>query len=203
MFCPACGTESNEQLKYCTRCGVNLRRVKGVLGKGGGGMSERSDSMNAEHNAGVEDWRESQKAKRKRSPEEKRYEEIKAGVITCSVGFGLFIFLSVFFDAIASTAPADKAAILRAIPFAGMIPILIGAGIIFNGVIISRKIVELKRREADSLEPSRRPSLVANTTQVPRLEMMNQPIAEYSVAEPTTKSLKEPASLVSSQEPRA
>ncbi len=203
MFCPACGTESNEQLKYCTKCGVNLRRVKGVLGKGGAGMAERTDWMDAEMNAGLEDWREAQKAKRKRSAEEKRYEEIKAGVITCSVGLGIFLFLSFFFDAIANTVPSEKAAILRAIPYAGFIPILIGAGIIFNGVIIGRKIVELKRREAEGLERMPPPSMIANTTPVPRLEIVSQSAAEYSVVEPTTKSLKEPVPVGASRESQA
>src|SRR6266536_3291779 len=35
MYCPSCGTEVSDQTKYCTKCGVNLRRVRGVLGKGG------------------------------------------------------------------------------------------------------------------------------------------------------------------------
>lgn len=200
MFCPACGTESNEQLKYCTKCGVNLRRVKGVLGKGGAGTAERTDWMDAELNAGVEDWRESQKAKRKRSAEEKRYDEIKAGVIVCSVGIGVFLFLSFLFDAVANSQPDQKAAILRAIPYVGLIPVLIGAGVIFNGLIISRKIVELKRREAEGLDRTSLPLPIANTTPVPRLEIVSQSAAEYSVVEPTTKSLKEPVPVGASRE---
>jgi hypothetical protein len=43
MYCPSCGTESGDQTKYCTKCGVNLHRVKGVLGKGGAGVRVGKD----------------------------------------------------------------------------------------------------------------------------------------------------------------
>ena len=42
MFCPNCGTETREPLKFCKQCGVNLRREQGVLGKGGAGAVSNS-----------------------------------------------------------------------------------------------------------------------------------------------------------------
>ena len=39
----------------------------------------------------------------------KRLEEIKAGVITSSVGFGLMVFLGLLFNAIASTMDGPEA----------------------------------------------------------------------------------------------
>src|SRR5262249_56838187 len=99
MYCPSCGTEASDQTKYCTKCGVNLRRVKGVLGKGGAIVREGQDW----ERASIEEWRAERTAQRKKTPEEKRLEEIKAGVITSSVGLGLMIFLSFLFGAIATT----------------------------------------------------------------------------------------------------
>lgn len=61
MYCPSCGTESSDQTKYCTRCGVNLRRVKGVLGKGGATARDGDDWQRAT----LEDWKAERAAHRK------------------------------------------------------------------------------------------------------------------------------------------
>src|SRR5215813_13570862 len=93
MYCPSCGTESNDQTKYCTKCGVNLRRVKGVLGKGGAGVGEGNDrepgfqkraqqALLEAQRARIEDRLEERRSHRnewrKKTPEEKRLNEIKA-----------------------------------------------------------------------------------------------------------------------------
>src|SRR5687767_8112102 len=118
MFCPQCGTETQEQLKFCKKCGANLRRVMGVMGKGGAGGGRRE----------LSEWEQEaldeQRAKRGRSPEEKRYDEIKTGVITSSVGLGVMIFLGILFAAISKQVPEARD-ILNAIPFIGVIPFLI------------------------------------------------------------------------------
>lgn len=187
MFCPSCGTESNEQTKYCTKCGVNLRRVQGVL------------SVDWQR-ATAEDWLAERDAHRKRTPEEKRLNGIKAGVITSSVGLGVMIFLYFLFDAIAELIGGPEREIIRAIPFVGIIPFLIGLGIIINGLLIDKRIVELKRRQ----EPPNQPPAffpVANTTPVAQLvESTQPPINDFSIAEPTTKTLRDPVPVTSSRD---
>ncbi|MGE0130057.1 MAG: hypothetical protein AB7U82_18390 [Blastocatellales bacterium] len=196
MYCPSCGTESNDQTKYCTKCGVNLRRVKGVLGKGGANVRDGVDWQRAT----LEDWEAEREAQRKKTPEEKRLNEIKAGVITGSVGLGVMIFLSLLFDAIANTVDGPEANILRSLWAVGLIPFLIGLGIIFNGFFISRRIVELKRRQQQNNQQL--PVFSApNTSPVARLvEPSQSPISDFSIAEPTTTKLREPVSVPSPRE---
>jgi hypothetical protein len=192
MFCPQCGTESLAKLKFCKKCGTNLRRVQGVMSKGGAAYAE--DSI---ENVWVREELEEYRERRKRSPEEKRLHEIKSGVITSCVGLGVTIFFSLLFDAIANLTPPHVQGIIRAIPFAGVIPFLIGLGLIFNGLFVSKHIVALKRREAWSDEERDQPQpalAVSNTTHVPQLAEGGQsPVADFSIAEPTTRSLRDPA----------
>src|SRR4029453_6228901 len=99
MYCPSCGTEASDQTKYCTKCGVNLRRVRGVLGKGGANARKGDDW----EPFWLEERKARNEARKKKTPEEKRLEEVKAGVITSSVGFGLMIFLILFFRPLSSS----------------------------------------------------------------------------------------------------
>ena len=193
MYCPSCGTEASDQTKYCTKCGVNLRRVKGVLGKGGASI-RKGDEWEP---AWVEYRRERIEARRKRTPEEKRLEEIKAGVITSSVGFGLMVFLSFLFDAIATTVDGPASNILRTLWVVGLIPFMVGLGVLFNGLIVSKRIVEVKRQQEQ--KDQRLPLFSApNTSQVARLvEPSQSPISDFSITETTTTKLREPVSAPS------
>ena len=193
MYCPSCGTEASDQTKYCTKCGVNLRRVRGVLGKGGASI-RKGDEWEP---AWVEYRRERIEARRKRTPEEKRLEEIKAGVITSSVGFGLMVFLSFLFDAIASTVDGPASNILRTLWVVGLIPFMVGLGVLFNGLIVSKRIVEVKRQQEQ--KDQQLPLFSApNTSQVARLvEPSQSPISDFSITETTTTKLREPVSAPS------
>ena len=201
MYCPTCATEATNQTKYCTRCGTNLRRIKGVLGKGGGaGIVNQVDWQRVT----AEDWQAEREYHRSKSPGEKRVNEIKAGVITSSAGLGVLIFLTFLFDAIANNAPDHVQAILRAIPMVGIIPFLVGMGLIINGVFVSKRLVEIKRQEA---ERERRDLGQAalfvspDTSPVPRLSGGAQPvIPERSVTESTTAQLRPPVPVPVSQE---
>lgn len=196
MYCPSCGTESSDQTKYCTRCGVNLRRVKGVLGKGGATARDSDDWQRAT----LEDWKAERAAHRKKSPEEKRLNEIKAGVITSSVGLSLMIFLSFLFDAIATTVHGPEANILRNLWVVGLVPFLIGLGIIFNGFFIGRRIVELKRQQ-EQRDQQLPLFSTPNTSPVARLvEPSHSPVSDFSIAEPTTTKLREPVAAPSPRE---
>jgi hypothetical protein len=193
MYCPSCGTDAGDQTKYCTKCGVNLRRVKGALGKGGASVKEGDDW----ESFWVEERRSRSEARKKKTPEVKRLEEIKAGVITSSVGFGLMVFLSLLFSAIASTIEGPEGNILRSLWAVGLIPFMIGMGIIFNGLFVSKRIVELKRQQ----EPQgQQASLFSapETSPVARLvEPSQSPVSDFSVTETTTTKLREPVAAPS------
>ena len=200
MFCPNCGLETREALKFCKQCGTNLGRVQGVMGKGvaGAGSNKPVDW----NKVALEEYQEEREHKRKISPEEKRLNEIKGGIITTSIGLGLMLFLRFLFLAIASGLPWQDANIVRSIWWVGWIPFLIGLGIIFNGVVIGKKMVELKQKQdGDKLKP--RPAFfpVANTSPVPQLSESSQPaISDFSITEPTTTRLREPIPVPSSRD---
>jgi hypothetical protein len=198
MFCPNCGLETREALKFCKQCGTNLGRVQGVLGKGGAGV--RTKGPADWNKVALEEYQEERERKKKKTPEEKRLDEIKTGVITTSIGLGLMIFLRFLFLAIASTLPWQEANVLRGLWWVGWIPFLVGLGVIFNGVVIGKKAVELKRKqESDKLHPIY--FSVPNTSPVPQLaESSQSEIADYSVTESTTTKLREPVAVHSSRE---
>jgi hypothetical protein len=193
MYCPSCGTEASDQTKYCTKCGVNLRRVRGVLGKGGAGPKHGEDWGQFL----LEERKARGEARKKKTPEEKRLEELKAGVITSSVGFGLMVFLSILFDAVASTIEGPGGVILRSLWAVGLIPFMIGLGMIFNGIFVSKRIVEMKRQQ--ELKDQQSPLFSApNTSPVARLvEPSQSPVSDFSVTETTTTKLREPVAAPS------
>jgi zinc-ribbon domain len=196
MYCPSCGTEVSDQTKYCTKCGVNLRRVKGVLGKGGAGVKKGDDW----EPFWLEERRARNEARKKKTPEVKRLEEIKAGVITSSVGFGLMVFLSLLFDAVASTIEGPGGNILRSLWAVGLIPFMIGLGILVNGLFVSKRIVELKRQQEtkDQQSPLFSAPNSLDTSPVARLVEPSQPqISDFSVTETTTTKLREPVAAPS------
>src|SRR5207248_30863 len=84
------------------------------------------------------------------TPEEKRLNEIKGGVITSAVGLGVMIFLYVLMGAIAAQENPRDAEILRSVWIAGIIPFFVGLAIIFNGLFVSKRLVELKRQRMQS-----------------------------------------------------
>jgi hypothetical protein len=167
--------------------------VRGVLGKGGANVRKGDDW----EPFWLEERKARNEARKKKTPEEKRLEEVKAGVITSSVGFGLMIFLSLLFDAIASTVGGPASNILRTLWVVGLIPFMIGLGVLFNGLFISKKIVEVKRQQEQKAQQS--PLFSApNTSPVARLvEPSQSPISDFSITETTTTKLREPVSVPS------
>ena len=87
------------------------------------------------------------------TPEVKRYNEIKAGVIVSCVGIGVSIFLYFLMNAVAATEPRD-AEILKAVWLAGVVPFMVGLGLIINGVVVSKKMVEVIERRTGKVEQS-------------------------------------------------
>lgn len=179
MFCPSCGTQASEGLRFCKQCGANLRRVQGVMAQGGGGF-DWSKTWVAEMMMSEEE-RERQKGV---MPEEKRLNEIKGGIITSAVGIGAMIFLRILLGAIAMQENPPDAEILRSVWIVGVVPFLIGLAIIFNGLFISKRIVELKRQPAP--RPPQPLPLGAPTTG--QLVAPSAP-GDFSITEPTTTRL--------------
>jgi len=138
MFCPSCGAQSTQPIKFCKRCGTNLRRVQGVLSHGGGSSNWIPEVLMA---------RAEIKRQEGNTPEVQRLNEVRDGLITTFVGLGVMIFLYFFLGVIASSVIHDPgvARLIDHIWLVGLIPFLIGVAITFNGLIISKRIVELKR----------------------------------------------------------
>ncbi len=193
MFCPQCGSTQSEDLKFCKVCGVNLYAVKLVVAP-----REQDEKFDWSKTwlqeiflSAVEKKRRKEEIERERgiTPEVKRYNEIKAGVIVSSVGIALTIFLFVFMGGLIASGKVtpDVAQILSRLWVAGVIPLFVGLALITNGVVVSKKLVEAARRDTqrglESLEgPADRRSLPAADTN----EFLSSP---FSVTEQTTKHL--------------
>jgi len=183
MFCPQCGSTQSDELNYCKACGANLQAVRGALVKGVS-QDEKLD-WNKTWIAEAVMTRDEKDRRRRLTPDQKRRREIKAGVITASAGVSLSVVLSVIMEAIVinghiSTLAAD---ILSRVWIVGLIPILVGLALIFNGVVISRKTNDA------AIEPTPQPGELpaANTNELPPA----QPFG--SVTDRTTRHLDEDA----------
>ncbi len=183
MFCPQCGAAADQGIKYCKQCGINLRRIQGVMSRGGASMDW--------NDVWKEEALEEQRQQRKKTPEEKRIEEIKGGVITASVGLAITVFFSFLFDAVANTAGGQGAEILRSLWAVGLVPLFVGLGFIFNGVYLSKRLVELKRGQEQPLPPLAPPQPQPLFGAVDTARGMQLPAAntQASVTEHTTAHL--------------
>lgn len=156
MFCPQCGNKQNEELKFCNLCGANLSAVRLVV------ASREADEKFDWSKTWVAEMFMSEAERKRRNadlerqrgvtPEIKRYNEIKAGVIVSSVGLGLMLFLYVIGMAVFRSGqnPPGDAEIIRSIWVVGVIPFMVGLALIFNGLFVSKKIVELQKRALGS-----------------------------------------------------
>ena len=149
MICPRCASNQSDNVKFCTFCGANLEAVRGAMAR-----KETDEKSDYNENWWTEMFGEKAEERRLEmerrfgiTPEVKRYNEIKGGVITASVGVGLSIFLSIFMEGIARTATGNEAEILTRIWVVGVIPFFIGLALIINGLIVSRKQAEIQERE--------------------------------------------------------
>jgi hypothetical protein len=127
------------------------------------------------------------------SAEIMRHREIKAGVITGSVGVGVAIFLSVFMHGLilSGKVPPDTAEILSVVWIAGVIPFLVGLSLVVNGLFVSKKLADISRQrlaQLQELSPNAQPS----NTIPPALRSPNTTEfvpANFSVTEDETVNL--------------
>jgi len=159
MLCPRCGTNQSDDMKFCKVCGANLEAVRLVLANPEAAKKfDWSDTWLAEMFKSGQNI-EMRKLEMERqmgiTPEVKRYTEIKAGVITSSVGIGVSIFLFVFMQGLLGNVTPQAAEILRHVWIAGVIPFFIGVALLINGLVVSKKMAEIQQREmkrADALD---------------------------------------------------
>ena len=182
MFCPQCGSNQSEDLKFCKVCGVNLYAVMQVVA-----TREPEEKFDWSKTWVQEMFLSTDEKKRRKAeleqqrritPEIKRYNEIKAGVIVSSVGIAIAIFRL--------RISPDAAEILSRIWVAGVIPLFVGLALIINGAIVSKKQAEAanmaSRRGREGLEGDQEsPSLSSGDS--------SEFIPAFSVTEDTTKHL--------------
>jgi len=145
MFCPGCGIQITDDTKFCKTCGANLRGVRDAL-TGRGGQFDWSKTWVAEMFLTEEEKErrqgvtpEEKRINEIRAGQEKRKNEIKAGVITTLAGLGAMIFLRFFLEAVANQEGGGDAEIIRRVWLAGIVPFLIGIGLLFNGIFLSKR----------------------------------------------------------------
>ena len=194
MFCPRCGSNQSEELRFCKLCGANLYAVRQVVDtRQTDEKIDRSKPWFADialSEAESKRRKEELDHRRGITPEVRRYNEIKGGVITGSVGLALAIFLNVFMQGLilSGKIPPDVAEILSRLWIVGVIPFFVGLALIVNGVFVSKRLAEIARQaalnERNVLEKDANPEFLrsADTT-----EFIS---SGFSVTEGTTKHLR-------------
>lgn len=196
MICPRCSSNQSDDVKFCKSCGANLQAVRDALeNRDPGSKFEWGDTWVAEmfrSGQAVELRKLEMERRMGITPEVKRYNEIKAGVITSSVGIGVSIFLFVFMQGLVNVVGREAAEILPHLWIAGVIPFFVGVALIVNGLVVSKKMAEVQERElrrTNSLAPD---SLTGETAAQRALRPAdtNEFIPTgYSVTEQTTRHL--------------
>jgi hypothetical protein len=191
MVCPRCASNQSDDIKFCTSCGANLQAVREALElRDPGKKFDWGDTWLAEMfmSGKVHELRKLEMERRLGiTPEVKRYNEIKAGVIVSSVGIGIAIFLLIFMQGIIGKVEPDVIPIITRLWIAGIIPFMVGLALIINGLVVSKKIVEIQKREQEReklLEeaPAPRDLKAANRSEfIP---------ANFSVTDQTTRHLE-------------
>ena len=157
MICPRCNSNQSDDIKFCTACGANLDAVREVLERPEAAKKfEWNDTWVAEmFMSGKAAQRRKQELERAMgiTPEVKRYQEIKAGVIVSSIGIGLSIFLYWFMQGVAGHVDDKEREIILRVWIAGIIPFMVGLALIINGLVISKKQVEIQNRNEKEARP--------------------------------------------------
>lgn len=195
MFCPRCGSTQSDDIRFCKACGANLGAVRRAVDSKGSGKFDWKETWISEMMLPSEEAvRRAAEIERIQgiTPEVKRRNEIKAGVITASVGIGVMIFLYLFMQGIVLSGqvePGEEQILLR-IWIAGVIPFLVGVALIINGAFVSKMFHGSERRD----ESPKTGELPGKGTgeYLPPAETAELFPADFSVTDETTAHLKEP-----------
>jgi len=196
MFCPGCGFQVNDDLKFCRQCGANLHGVREAM---------TSRSTREKFDWSKTWWAEmiypKEELERMRGvtpgekllrEEKKRLDEIRGGVITSLVGIGVMIFLYFFFDVVARQTSGADADLLRRLWMTGIIPFLVGVGLLINGLFVSRRLVRLKEQLLQAAMSAPQPPAALAAKSTDQLVANAEPSRGASVTEDTTAHLPEP-----------
>jgi len=193
MICPRCSSNQGDDIKFCTSCGANLQAVREALA-----APDAAGKFNWNNTWVAEMFMSGQANElRKRemerqlgiTPEVKRYNEIKAGVIVSCVGIGVSIFLFFIMQAIAGQSPPHDAQLLGSIWLAGVIVFMVGLALIINGAIVGKKMAEVMEREREQNKPK-------NVEEGPAPRALRSPDTNefiptnFSVTDQTTRHLE-------------
>ncbi len=147
MFCPQCGIVPSDTLNFCSSCGANLQAVRQAM-VSGGDASEFDWSKTwvaTMFLSGAERKLREEELERRRgiTPEIKRAKEMKAGAITACVGVGVSIVLFILMQGIVAGAPLTPgvAEILSRLWVVGVIPLMVGVGLIVGGLGASKRLI--------------------------------------------------------------
>lgn len=190
MLCPRCGSNQSDEVRFCTSCGGNLHALREALeSRDAGKKFDWSDTWVAEMFMSGEAAKRLRFEKERQAgitPTMKRYNEIKAGVITSSVGVGIAIFLFVFMQGLLGNVSPQTGEILSRLWIAGVIPFFVGVGLMINGLVVSKRLAEIQEREL------KRPGALEGELDqraLPPAEAGEFVPARFSVTEGTTRHL--------------
>lgn len=192
MYCPRCGSNQHDDVKFCTVCGANLSAVRqAVETRETAGKLDPNKPWFADmalSDADSKRRKEELDHSRGISAEVKRHNEIKGGVIVSSIGLALSIFLFVFMQGIILGGVSPEAAeILSRLWVAGVLPFFVGIALIVNGVFVSKRLAEITRRAAQT--GSSLPERDTNPLPLKSGETTEFLAPGFSVTEGTTKHL--------------
>src|SRR5262249_1773794 len=189
MYCPGCGIQTTEETKFCKNCGANLRGVRDA-------MASRVDRFDWSKTWVADMFLTEEERDRRRGiteeerAEKKRNEDIKAGVITTLVGVSVTLFLFFFFEPIARKIGGDDAEIVRRLWLAGVIPLFVGIGLLFNALFFNKRSMKPREQQWQMHQaPTFYDNPAKTTNQLGISDGSSRP--DFSVAENTTSQLPE------------
>jgi len=197
MFCPGCGIQTAEETKFCKNCGANLRGVREA-------MASRIDRFDWSKTWVADIFLTEEERDRRRGiteeerAEKKRNDELKGGVITTLVGISVTIFLYFFFEPIARKTTGENAAIIHRLWLAGVIPLFIGLGILFNAIFLNNRRLKPREQEWHMRQAPAFNENPAKTTSHLVISDASSNL-DFSVAEQTTAHLSERQKAVGAQ----
>jgi hypothetical protein len=197
MFCPKCGSTQSDELKFCKSCGSNLGVVREALTTGQAPSKfDWSNTWVAEmFQSSEQAVKKEQELKRLKgiTPDVRRRNEIKAGVIVSSVGIGLMILLFFLMQGIIlSGRPSPgEAEILSRIWIAGVIPFFVGLALIINGVFVSKLFSGNEKSEQTADNATTQLPGTGENSYLPPADTNELFPAGFSVTDETTRHLAE------------